>query len=176
MFTVPQQESRPTDTQRGTDFSLCAFARPPRPTSPSRIFQSAIRSNCQALNPLESALPQNQILPFANPIASTQFLQITPMHTNYTPANPAFTTLTKHTSRNPIRMNTSAKHHLAPPPACLLTPSYKISYQETNLARPDHFLLPTPTSRQSVSSIVGVAYARHPLFASQINSSAQTVR
>src|SRR5271154_4106760 len=68
------------------------------------------------LNPLESALPQNQISHSANPIESTPFFQIAQFRPNSAPVTPAVTTLTKSTPRNPIRMNTSTKHHLSPHP------------------------------------------------------------
>src|SRR5271163_382111 len=85
-----------------------------------------------ALNPLESALPQNQISRPANPIESTPFFQIAQFRTNSAPVTPAYATLTKHTPRNPIRMNTSTKHQVAPPHPTVVTNSYKMFYGKTH--------------------------------------------
>src|SRR5271165_388177 len=60
--------------------------------------------------PLESALPQTQTSPSANPIESTLFFENLRFCTKRVLVTPASTTLTKHTPRNPIRMNTSTKH------------------------------------------------------------------
>jgi hypothetical protein len=79
-------------------------------------------------NPLESALPQNQISHSANPIESTPFSRIARPRTNSAPVTPASTTLTKHTPRNPIRMNTSTKHQAPPHPTPTLTNLYSMAY------------------------------------------------
>jgi hypothetical protein len=92
-----------------------------------------------ALNPVESALPQNQILHFANPIESIPFFQIVQFRANSAPVSPAYTTLTKPAPRNPIRMNTSTKHHVAPPHATIVTISYKRSYRKIHNAWSYHF-------------------------------------
>src|SRR5271155_2103010 len=89
---------------------------------------SVVRPSRQALSPLESALPQNQLHHFATPIESTPFSKIAPIPTNSALVTPAFTTLTKHTPRNPIRMNTSAKHQVAPPPSSKTTHLYSTCY------------------------------------------------
>src|SRR5271168_547032 len=93
------------------------------PTSPHaahNISDSTIaqllRRRISTLNPLESALPTTQISPFANPIEPTPFFPIAPFRANSAPVTPAYTTLTKPTARNPIRMNTYTKHQVAPHP------------------------------------------------------------
>src|SRR5271156_704798 len=106
---------------------------------PYRFIISLLPQPLSALNPLESALPQNQISRSANPIESTPFFQIAPFRTNSAPATPASTTLTKHAPRNPIRMNTSTKHQLAPPHTTIATNSYKTLYQKMHGARSYHF-------------------------------------
>src|SRR5271156_1684175 len=111
------------------------------PTSPHaahNISDSTIaqllRRRISTLNPVESALPQNQISHFANPIESTPFFQIAPFRTNSAPVTPAYTTLTKHIPRNPIRMNTSAKHQGAPLLAGRLTILYSTCCTDTGSA------------------------------------------
>src|SRR5271155_2033386 len=112
------------------------------PTSAHTISESTIaqllRRRISTLNPLEPALPQNRILHSANPIESTPFFQIAQFRTNSVPVTPAYTTLTKHTPRNPIRMNTSAKHQVAPHPEHLATNSSKTIYVKTNTTRSYH--------------------------------------
>src|SRR5271165_5513494 len=61
--------------------------------------------------PLESALPRNPTSPPANPIESTPIFQIAQISSKSAPVTLVSTTLTKRTPRNPIRMNTSTKHH-----------------------------------------------------------------
>src|SRR5271156_1778810 len=97
------------------------------------------------LNPLESALPQNQTSPSANPIESTPFFQFAQFSTDFAPATPAFTTLTKHTPRNPIRMNTYTKHQVALPHASISTNSYNTLYRKTRTTRSCHFPRSTPS-------------------------------
>ena len=97
------------------------------------------------LSRLESALPQNQISHPANPIESTPFFQIAPFRNNSAPVTPASTTLTKHPPRNPIRMNTSTKHRVAPPPATTATNSYKKLYKKMRTTRSYHFPHSTPS-------------------------------
>src|SRR5277367_614552 len=75
-------------------------------THPLIVTASFLPPQLSTLNPLESALPQNQISHSANPIESTPFFQIAQFRTNSAPVTPAYTTLTKHHPRNPIRMNT----------------------------------------------------------------------
>src|SRR5271155_3376525 len=111
------------------------------PTSPHaahNISDSTIaqllRRRISTLNPVESALPQNRILHSANPIESTPFFQVAQFRTNSAPVTPASTTLTKHTPRNPIRMNTSTKHQGAPLHASRLTILYSMCYTETGSA------------------------------------------
>src|SRR5271165_373258 len=60
--------------------------------------------------PLESALPRNPKSPPANPIESTRFFTVVHIFAKSVSVTLASTTLTKHTPRNPIRMNTSTKH------------------------------------------------------------------
>src|SRR5208337_887763 len=78
--------------------------------------------------PLESALPRNQTWPSATPIESTPFFEILQFCTKSTPVTPAFTTLTKHMPCNPIRMNTSTRHHATPALSSHLTVLYSVSY------------------------------------------------
>src|SRR5271169_4141046 len=108
------------------------------PTTPHAVTSSLLPLRLSTLNPLESALPQNQISHSANPIESTPFFQIAQFRTNSAPATPASTTLTKHAPRNPIRMNTSTKHQLAPPHTTIATNSYKTLYQKMHAARSYH--------------------------------------
>src|SRR5271156_2377494 len=105
-----------------------AFAQP----SPHSVNSSLLPLQLPALTPLESALPQNQISRSANPIESTPFFQIAQLRTNSAPVTPASTTLTKHTPRNPIRMNTSTKHHGAPHPTSTLTGLYSTVYADSS--------------------------------------------
>src|SRR5271156_1909129 len=107
-----------------------AFAQP----SPHSVNSSLLPLQLPALTPLESALPQNQISRSANPIESTPFFQIAQLRTNSAPVTPASTTLTKHTPRNPIRMNTSTKHQGAPLHASRLTILYSMCYTDTGSA------------------------------------------
>src|SRR5271155_5228781 len=104
------------------------------PTSPNVATSSLVPLLLSTLNPLESALPQNQISHSANPIESTPFFQIAPFRTNSAPVTPASTTLTKHTPGNPIRMNTSTKHPGAPLHASRLTILYSMCYTDTGSA------------------------------------------
>src|SRR5271156_41378 len=104
-----------------------------------RFIISLLPQPLSALNPLESALPQNQISRSANPIESTPFFQIAQLRSNSAPATPASTTLTKHAPHNPIRMNTSTKHHVAPPHTTIVTNSYKALYQKMHAARSYRF-------------------------------------
>src|SRR5271168_3509349 len=97
---------------------------------PNAVASSAVSIQLSALNPLESALPQNQTSHSANPIESTPFFQIAQFRTNSAPVTPAYTTLTKCPSRNPIRMNTSTKHQAGPLQQATLTYLYSISYAE----------------------------------------------
>src|SRR5271168_1196472 len=106
---------------------------------PHRFIISPLPLQLSTLTPLESALPQNPIYHSANPIESTPFFQIAPFRTNSAPVTPASTTLTKHAPRNPIRMNTSTKHHVAPPHTTIVTNSYKALYQKMHGARSYHF-------------------------------------
>src|SRR5271168_5393326 len=112
---------------------------------PNAVASSAVSIQLSALNPLESALPQNQIYHSANPIESTPFFQIAQFRTNSAPVTPAYTTLTKHTPRNPIRMNTSTKHQVAPPLTTLATNSYHTLYRKTCTAWSYHFPHSTPS-------------------------------
>src|SRR5271165_2763311 len=72
--------------------------------------RSPIRAVRQALNSLESALPRNPTWHFVKPIESTRISRISPFCTKCASVTRAFATLTKHTPRNPCRMNTSTKH------------------------------------------------------------------
>src|SRR5271163_4891904 len=111
---------------------------------PHRFIISLLPLQLSTLNPLESALPQNQISHSANPTESTPFFQIAQFRTNSTPVTPADTTLTKHTPRNPIRMNTYTKHQVAPPLASIATNSYNTIYRKTRTAWSYHFPHSTP--------------------------------
>src|SRR5277367_4815962 len=102
--------------------------------APHSVNSSLLPLRFSALNPLESALPQNQISHPANPIESTPFFQIAQLRTKSAPVTPASTTLTKHTPRNPIRMNTSTKHQGAPLHASRLTILYSMCYTDTRSA------------------------------------------
>src|SRR5271156_2748253 len=111
------------------------------PTSPHAAHNTSdstiahlLRRRISTLNPVESALPQNQICRSANPIESTPFFQIAPFRTNFAPVTPAYTTLTKLTPRNPIRMNTSTKHQGAPLQTSRLTILYSMCYTDTGSA------------------------------------------
>src|SRR5271155_3132244 len=106
---------------------------------------SVVRPSRQALSPLESALPQNQLHHFANPIESTLFSRIAPFRTNSVPVTPAYTALTKHLPRNPIRMNTSTKHHVAPPLAPIATNSYRTLYRKPHTTWSYHFSHANPS-------------------------------
>src|SRR5271156_6003123 len=120
----------PVAIQNISDSAIHSTTHPPITTTPPshRFIASPLRLQPFALSPVESALPQNQISHFANPIESTPFFRATQFRTNSAPVNPAYTTLTKHPSRNPIRMNTSTKHQGAPPHHQKLTVSYSILY------------------------------------------------
>src|SRR5271170_6709452 len=133
----------PTSPDAVHNTSDCAVHPTPLPpitaaSLPHRFIISPLPLQLSTLTPLESALPQNQISHSANPIESTQFFQIAPFRTNSAPATPASTTLTKHAPRNPIRMNTSTKHQLAPPHTTIATNSYKTLYQKMHAARSYH--------------------------------------
>src|SRR5271163_1286042 len=105
------------------------------PTSPHAVPKMSNSS----LKRVESALPQNKISHSANPIESTPFFPIAQFRTNSSSVTPAPATLTKHAPRNPIRMNTSTKHHLAPPHQTIATNSYEILYRKTHTAWSYHF-------------------------------------
>src|SRR5271170_4461907 len=105
---------------------------------PHRFFISPLPLQLSTLTPLESALPQNPIYHSANPIESTPFFQIAQFRSNSAPATPASTTLTKHAPHNPIRMNTSTKHQVAPSTTTIATNSYKTLYQKMHAARSYH--------------------------------------
>src|SRR5271165_2292833 len=68
-------------------------------------------SSVSLATPLESALPRNPTSPSITPIESTRFLTVVHIFAKSTPVTPASTTLTTHIPHNPIRMNTSTKHH-----------------------------------------------------------------
>src|SRR5271170_1722873 len=141
----------PTSPDAVHNTSDCAVHPTPLPpitaaSLPHRFIISPLPLPLSTLTPLESALPQNQISHSANPIESTPFLHIAPFRTNSAPVTPAFTTLTKHTPRDPFRMNTSAKHQVAPHRAHLATNSPKISYVKMNTTRSGHS---THTSAQN---------------------------
>src|SRR5271163_916400 len=104
--SAPQPTTHPPTTAASPSHRFITSPRPPQ------LF---------TINPVESALPQNQISHLANQIESTPFFQITQFRTNSAPATPASTTLTRHAPRNPIRMNTSTKHQLAPPHTTIAT-------------------------------------------------------
>src|SRR5271168_5221452 len=134
----------PTSPDAVHNTSDCAVHQTPLPpitaaSLPHRFIISLLRPQLSTLNPLESALPQNQISHSANPIESAPFFQIAPFRSNSAPATPASTTLTKHTPHNPIRMNTSTKHQVALPRATIVTNSYKALYQKMHAARSYHF-------------------------------------
>src|SRR5271156_5760133 len=119
---------------------------------PHRFIISPLPLQLSTLNPLESALPQNQISHSANPIESTQFFQIAPFRTNSAPATPASTTLTKHAPRNPIRMNTSTKHQVATPHAITVANSSERLCRRIYVIRSYHFprsKRARPTSRNA---------------------------
>src|SRR5277367_2100550 len=107
--------------------------------APHSVNSSLLPLRFSALNPLESALPQNQISHPANSIESTPFFQIAQLRTKSASVTLASTTLTKHTPRNPIRMNTSTKHQGAPPLTTLATNSYHTLYRKTCTAWSYHF-------------------------------------
>ena len=111
--------------------------------APSSLRALSNTSN-PALSPLESALPQNRISRPANPVESTPLFPIGQFRNNFATATPAFTTLTKHNLLNPIRMNTSTKHQVAPPLASIATNSYNTIYRKTRATRSCHFPPPTP--------------------------------
>src|SRR5271170_6870359 len=116
-------------------------------TATNAVTGSILPLPLSTLDPLESALPQNQIYQPANPIESTPFFQIAQFRTNSAPVTPAYTTLTKHPSRNPIRMNTSTEHQVAPPPAIIATDSYKTLYRKIHTTRSCHFPHANPWRR-----------------------------
>ena len=101
--------------------------------------QTAIRPIRQALNSLESALPQKQTCHFVTPIESTPFYQFAPFCTKSAPITPVSTTLTNTAPCNPIRMNTSEKHPEGPSRQNLATHSSKTTYLDISRAWSDHF-------------------------------------
>src|SRR5271156_2334479 len=103
--SATQPTTHPPTTAASPSYRFITSPRPPQ------LF---------TINPVESALPQNQISHLANQIESTPFFQITQFRTNSAPATPASTTLTRHPSRNSIRINTSTKHQVAPHLHCRL--------------------------------------------------------
>src|SRR5271156_1894895 len=111
--------------------------------APSSLRALSNTSN-PALSPLESALPQNRISRPANPVESTPLFPIGQFRNNFATVTPAFTTLTKHNLLNPIRMNTSTKHQVAPPLASIATNSNNTIYRKTRATRSCHFPPPTP--------------------------------
>src|SRR5271165_819579 len=123
---------------------------PPSPTpqpllvlSPDHCFLTSLpRPNFSPNNPatpLESALPQNQTSPPVTPIESTPFFTITHIFARSAPATPVSTTLTKYPSCNPRRMNTSAKHPVAPNATSPLTNYYSMTYTRYNTTWSYHF-------------------------------------
>src|SRR5271165_4493508 len=114
---------------------------PPRPSptpqpllvlSPDHCFLTSLpRPNFSPNNPatpLESALPQTPTSPPVTPIESMPFFTITHIFARSAPATPVSTTLTKYPSCNPRRMNTSAKHPVAPNAGSPLTIYYAMTY------------------------------------------------
>src|SRR5271170_4345973 len=120
--------------------------------APHSVNSSLLPLRFSALNPLESALPQNQISHPANPIKSTPFFQIAQLRTKSASVTLASTTLTKHTPRNPIRMNTSTKHQVAPHPTSDLTGLYPTVYADSSALlrrfQPCALLAPMPHAEQ----------------------------
>src|SRR5271165_1836628 len=104
----------------------------------NQIFSDRRPSKDYPVTPLGSALPQTQTSLPATPIESAPFFTVVHIFAKSTPVTPASTTLTKHTPRNPIRMNTSAKHLEPPKPHCTLTNSYQTTCL-TELACDDRF-------------------------------------
>src|SRR5271165_633957 len=96
-------------------------------------------SSISLATPLESALPRNPTSPPTNPIESTRFFTVVHTFAKSVSVTLAFSTLTKHTPRNPIRMNTSTKNHVRPKPLYPATNSYKTIYANTSTARSYHF-------------------------------------
>src|SRR5271166_2788439 len=89
--------------------------------------------------PLESALPQSPTSPPVTPIESMPFFAITHIFARSEPATPVSTTLTKHPSCNPRRMNTSAKHPVAPNAGSHLTIYYAMTYTKCHAPWSYHF-------------------------------------
>src|SRR5271165_3799321 len=125
---------------------------PPRPSptpqpllvlSPDHCFLTSLpRPNFSPNNPatpLESALPQTPTSPPVTPIESMPFFTITHIFARSAPATPVSTTLTKYPSCNPRRMNTSAKHPVAPNATSPLTNYYSMTYTRYNTTWSYHF-------------------------------------
>src|SRR5271165_366556 len=81
-----------------------------------------------ALNPLECALTRNRTHHLATPVESTRFFKIAHSSAKSLRVTLVSTTLTKHTLRNPIRMNTSERHQEDPSLPTPLTILYSATY------------------------------------------------
>src|SRR5271165_4892139 len=118
---------------------------PISPAPPSSLYCVTSSLRCFAprsshsVTPLESALPQKQTCHFITPIESIRFSQALPFLTKLAPVTPVSTTLTKHTPRNPIRMNTSEKHQEGSKPKSHLSDLDSTSYREHDAHWSDHF-------------------------------------
>jgi hypothetical protein len=122
----------------------------PVPTGPQTlhpISQGPFRLCPNELSPLESALPQIKIHHSANPIESIPFFKFAQFRTKHAPVTPVSTILTDTTPCNPSRMNTSAKHQVAPNVTSPLTNYFSLTYAKHNTSRSYHF--PHFTSHQS---------------------------
>ena len=155
---------------RPVSFAMSPGERIPTPTSPPtrhHISPAPPSSLCFAtsllrcfaprsphsVTPLESALPQKQTCHFITPIESTRFFQVLPFFTKPAPVSPVSTTLTKHTPRNPIRMNTSEKHPEGHKRTSHLSNLDSKSYREDDAQWSDHFA--PRTSRQEDTAHLG---------------------
>ena len=107
-------------------------------TATNAVTGSILPLPLSTLNPLESALPQNQISCFANPIESTPFFQIVPIRAKFASVTPAYATFTEYAPRNPFRMNTCTKHQVATPRPNHVTNSCEAVYLEMNATWSDH--------------------------------------
>src|SRR5271165_259477 len=104
-----------------------------------------------ALNPLECALTRNRTHHLATPVESTRFFKIARSSAKSLRVTLVSTTLTKHTPRNPIRMNTSAKHQEHPSLPTPLTILYSATYAKS---KPGGHTTLHPTSRLPLTSLL----------------------
>src|SRR5271165_633035 len=84
-----------------------------------------------ALNPLECALTRNRTHHLATPVESTRFFKIARSSAKSLRVSFVSITLSQHTPRNPIRINTSAKHQEHPSLPTPLTILYSATYAKS---------------------------------------------